>query len=151
VGGTIRMWVRPPQSADTRFGAAGAGLFGGEMVCAVRRIEESDCIHLLSKIRRAALHEYARFQTERKNCHFARKRAYRGCRCACGAPRRARTHGWDGFAELLAAEYLPVRPLDLWRFHEKRAPTHIERLGITTGVAAEVQRRLPRALMSTDV
>ena len=49
-------------------------------------------------------------------------------------PACARAYGWDGFAELLAAEDLPVRPLDIWRFFEKAPSTHLERLGVITGM-----------------
>ena len=52
----------------------------------------------------------------------------------------ARANAWDGFAELLAAEDLPVRPLDVWRFREKGATTHRERLGLITGVDVVLAR-----------
>jgi hypothetical protein len=46
----------------------------------------------------------------------------------------AREHRWDGFAELLVDDDAPIRPLDVWRFRDERGTTHLERLGVITGV-----------------
>jgi hypothetical protein len=61
-------------------------------------------------------------------------------RSDAGAIACARTHGWDGFAELLVADDAPVRPLDVWRFRDDRGTTHLQSLGFITGAAVVLTR-----------
>jgi hypothetical protein len=61
-------------------------------------------------------------------------------RSDAGAIACARTHGWDGFAELLVADDAPIRPLDVWRFRDERGTTHLQALGVITGADAVLTR-----------